>query len=81
MTESSVWIEFAKQVPALAVLAVLVVYFLNFLGKISDAHKEDIKRLEQAHAERMARIMGDYRTVADRNSSMYEKVLEKLGSL
>lgn len=58
MSDTSIWIELAKQVPALAVLVVLVVLFLKFLRE----EREDRTEAEEHRLKSLEKIGDDCHT-------------------
>jgi len=63
MTDVNVWIEIAKQAPALIVLVWLVHYFLKYLERVSTAHND-----------RMADLVEQYRALARENAELFRNV-------
>lgn len=82
-------VEVGKQVPALAVLAWIVFYFVNATLRINADHRETLMRISAESAERIARvserherhlaeIIKDYRKVAESSQAASEKVYDVL---
>ena len=92
MEDVNVWLEFAKQVPALAVLVFLVVYFLRYLQSVSDSHQERIAgmgkdhqgrldTLTQQYETRMGELVMKYRDLSKDNTDLYRRVIALLARL
>jgi len=79
MQEVNVWIEVAKQVPALVVLAGVVVYFLRYLERVTDRYVERESERDRSHAERLSRVADDYRDALNRNTSAFVDLSRNLG--
>lgn len=79
MQEVNVWIEVAKQVPALVVLAGVVVYFLRYLERVTDRYVERESERDRSHAERLSRVADDYRDALNRNTSAFIDLSRNLG--
>lgn len=68
METVNVWVEVAKQVPSLGVLVWVVIHFLKHLEAVNASHDA-----------RMDRLTDEYRTMAEKNAALYDRVLEALG--
>lgn len=87
------WIlDIAKQVPALAVLAWIVRYFLGTLAELTkqdaeraekqnERHESQISGITKRHEAQLADIAAKHNAVVERNSNLYERVLERLSSI
>jgi len=76
-----VLIEIAKQVPALAVLAWLVHYFVAAFHTQAERSEARIVSITEAHATRLKEIITEYRRVAELSSGSSQRILELLISM
>lgn len=81
----SLFVELAKQIPALVVLAWLVWWFLRHLRDVMLAQRQDIAAITREHASRLEEILESRaamleRVIAalDRSSLLHEKVLTRI---
>lgn len=87
-----IWIEVAKQAPTTVVLVWLVVYFLRHLEGVNREHaerfasllktsqdREDHRDKERADDEERRETLT--RASLDRNSSLFERILENIGKI
>jgi hypothetical protein len=65
MTDTNLWVEVAKQVPALAVLVGLVVYFIRHLRDGSTDTRAVIDRLTADHREEMQAARASSKELAE----------------
>jgi len=77
--EVNIWIEVAKQVPALAVLAGVVIYFLRYLEHVTDKYSQREAERDKEHADRIARVADDYRDAMNRNTAAFVDMSRSIG--
>lgn len=73
--------DIARQVPALAVLVVVVIMFLRSLERVTDAHRKELDRISVLHASQMKSLLQDYERTMTQTTSLYARILEKLGAI
>ena len=89
---NDVFIEALKQVPALAVVVFLVIWFLRFLEKSKEHEAKRIEEVHQAYKREVTQIKSRYETylnditnnntkVLAENTDMYRRVIEAVTKL
>ena len=85
-------IEVVKQAPALGVLAWIVIHVFRALERMNEAHATrseaqntrhelQIGGITKRHEGQVQSIIAEYQSALDRNSRLYERVLERLGEI
>lgn len=70
-----------ETIPSLVALIVFVLWVMQYLGKLNEAHRKQVNEVSKAHKDEMASMIADYRDLAGKmNDAMLEmaKILDRI---